>query len=1534
MGEHRPTPGPIRDRDEPAVRARFGRCVILGRLGAGGMGTVFRARHDDHGEVCIKIIAGLHRSRGDLVRRFKREAEAAQRIDHVNVVRAFGVEEMDDRVAIVQEYVPGGDLDDRLAAHGGVLALTDVLWVGRGIARGLAAAHALGLVHRDLKPGNVLLDAQRRPKVADFGLVLQVDGKPLDGRTILTRRGQALGTPMYMAPEQWRSAHDVDQRTDIYALGALLHYLLAGRLPFDKSSIMNLMRAHLRDPPVPLREHVPSAPPALEALIGRLLEKDRDDRPADANEVADAIDAIAVDLGVTDSLQPDETATSVQPRPRGRSERPTVITPDPLPGDRRSPSDPDAPTEIAPGGAPPLPPDDRPEKEGLIGAVLGGKFELHEVIGRGGMGTVFRARHTLLDEEFALKVIRSAYARHPEFRSRLLREAKALLAFSHPAAVTLREFGEHAGTLYMALDYASGRTLRDVLRDEGPFDEERALGVARQVLPCLAAAHEAGIVHRDLKPANLMVEPRDDGDDRVRVLDFGIAKVLDAAAAAVDADEIMTGDGAAIGTPHYMSPEQATGDPVDVRSDVYSIGCVLYELVSGHLPIGGDTEQQLIVRIVMEPPTPLEEVAARPISTAFVRAVMAALAKEPADRPKSAFELLGLLEGRSTAASAGALPTIGPTPAGGDVYRSSRDILGGVFAGKYEVLGVVKTGRSGSLFRVRHVQSRRELSLRVATDASARVRERFLRHATQLQGFVHERTATLRDFGEEGGLLYVVLDRIEGETLRDRVARDGPLSEEAVIDLAEQLLPCLQRAHDAGILHGKIKSTSVIFSTEAADGADRAWLVGFDTDFARSRRSPFVERYGEQFTSTASPEQTDRDASVDSRSDIHSFAAVLHYALTGEPAFHAGTIKDLVLAVRRFKPRPLHETGVGLVSPAVGEVLARALAKDPAVRPQTAQALLEGLEASWWDHQSDADADPATGEARRSERKKTTSARAEPAQTPARADGPTAPRPGRRTTRRTAPVETAPAARGDTAKVVETPGGAASGDEGPNLRLGAAIAGGTMLLVAVFGCLGASLSGWTSDPGGRSPSLAAPPLVFVELAPPAGETVVLTESVLTVRGVVSDPDVGSIHLSGHGSPITCAVDEHGRFEAALILAEPAVEVAVHARRGPGDELTVTIPVIVDAEPPRLARVEVPREWFGGPLVVSGVVADANPARAVLALVVDGRAREPVPIAVATDGRFEASLDVPAGATTLKVRLGADDRAGHTAQPVEHPVALDRTAPMVTVREPSGPIATRGRSFRLIAELSDDGPNDLAVVVRLGTAELVSRLVALSGTRRATLDESLPLPEADGDLLLDLEVTDAAGHATRTSIGVTVDRSPPAASVVDPAGPLRVQSGRSVPVILRVTDPSGVRRVQVGGELLQKRDAEHWIGTVEPLAADDGLPVIVEDLLGNTSSAGVVPVVIDDLGPSVELISPDPSETTTLESVRVRVHVADPGGGEVATVVVGRTALSPAGEGDWVGWLKLAPGANRIVLSATDDAGNVTRHQFEVTRVRD
>jgi serine/threonine protein kinase len=275
----------------------------------------------------------------------------------------------------------------------------------------------------------------------------------------------------------------------------------------------------------------------------------------------------------------------------------------------------------------------------LLGTVVAGKYALVGLLGRGAFGHVYRAWHEVLDREVAVKIIRRSKAQGAAFRERFFLEARAVARLRGANIVTLHDFGEEAdGRLYMVLELVAGTNLRQAVPNGARLEPTRAARLMLPVLRALAHAHAQGVVHRDLKPSNLMLTSDDEGQETVKVLDFGVAKLLDVDVdASVEGSEIdsgsigrVTNHGQVLGTPRYVSPEQAAGADVGPTSDLYSVGVVLYELMAGRAPFQGATPVETARLRILEPAPPLpDDVGASPALAAVVERVLARL---PEDR--------------------------------------------------------------------------------------------------------------------------------------------------------------------------------------------------------------------------------------------------------------------------------------------------------------------------------------------------------------------------------------------------------------------------------------------------------------------------------------------------------------------------------------------------------------------------------------------------------------------------------------------------------------------------------------------------------------------------------------------------------------------------------------------------------------------------------------------------------------------------------------------------------------------------------------
>ena len=314
----------------------------------------------------------------------------------------------------------------------------------------------------------------------------------------------------------------------------------------------------------------------------------------------------------------------------------------------------------------------RPADEEMIGRNVAGKFLVEKFLGGGAMGAVYKAYQKSIEKHVAIKVLHKEFVVEPTFVSRFEREAKAASLLDHINLMRVIDYGrEPDGVCYIAMELLEGRTLFQVLKEDGRLSNERLAGLVRQTLAGLAVAHEMGIIHRDLKPENIVVLEKSDDDGKraevVKVCDFGMAKLVtpDAdkeggQAEAPLSSEKLTSHGVVVGTPDYMSPEQGRGERLDIRSDLYAVGVILYQMLTGRLPFSAETPIATLLRHVIDEPTPPSEIDPD-VHSGLESICLRALAKRREDRFQTAREMRAeirvVMEGRGVA-----MPSALPPP--------------------------------------------------------------------------------------------------------------------------------------------------------------------------------------------------------------------------------------------------------------------------------------------------------------------------------------------------------------------------------------------------------------------------------------------------------------------------------------------------------------------------------------------------------------------------------------------------------------------------------------------------------------------------------------------------------------------------------------------------------------------------------------------------------------------------------------------------------------------------------------------------------
>ncbi|MBM4346132.1 MAG: protein kinase, partial [Deltaproteobacteria bacterium] len=308
----------------------------------------------------------------------------------------------------------------------------------------------------------------------------------------------------------------------------------------------------------------------------------------------------------------------------------------------------------------------------LVGQVVGGRYLVTKLIGEGGFGAVYEAQHQGTGDLVAIKVLRTEQAGSAEMVGRFQQEAAVTASLKQPHTVRVFDFGQTpAGDLYLAMEFLDGHTLTDIATRQAPMGYQRATHIAVQVLKSLAEAHARGLVHRDLKPDNIFVQNVFGEEDFVKVLDFGIAKSLSVSG------QSRTATGVIIGTPPYMSPEQARGSGVDTRTDLYALGCILYELLTGEVPFAAESAMDTLIQRITQPPPRAFGACRAPTPRAVCDVVHTLMATDPAHRYDKAQDVIVALQGAAAQA-----PDPDSTAA---VYGA--DVFAATLSGEVDVVG-------------------------------------------------------------------------------------------------------------------------------------------------------------------------------------------------------------------------------------------------------------------------------------------------------------------------------------------------------------------------------------------------------------------------------------------------------------------------------------------------------------------------------------------------------------------------------------------------------------------------------------------------------------------------------------------------------------------------------------------------------------------------------------------------------------------------------------------------------------------------------
>jgi serine/threonine protein kinase len=708
----------------------FDSYVLLKPLARGGMGQLYLALTGTPGleKLCVVKQVPPEVVAPENARRFRDEAMVALRLSHGNLVSVFDAGLQSDRIFLAMDHVDGRDLHavwNRCAEHRTPFPVDIAVYIIKELCRGLAYAHAfedLKLVHRDVSPGNVLLSFSGEVKLTDFGLATSAL------KLEKTAPGIIYGKISYLAPEQARR-EPLDGRADLYAAGILLWELLTGRQLFpvgrpgagsDDADADSDALHRARDPHAPAPSTLsPRVPPELDRIVMRALAPERQDRYPDGETMrADLAAFLAATSPKTDAarlvefLRPmyaDDIAADRRERLALIAEAKGLLS-GVVSAPTRAATAAGPAVKAAPSSSPssaPRPSDSRPGEDPRIGSTLGGRYYVRRLCGEGAMGRVYEAHHVDIGRRVAIKVLHAGFHTSADLVERFRREARAASKIGHANIVDVTDSGTTPdGAFYFVMEYLDGTNLEELIDGNGPLPVERALLIAAQIARALEAAHAADVIHRDLKPANIMLVNRKGEDDFVKVLDFGISKDLELAAG--DRRVALTRPDVAIGTPVYMAPEQAAGRPANALTDVYAVGGLLYEMLTGCPPCAGTDAIDVLHKKAHEDPVAIGSL--RPdLPPEVDRLVTRALARAPRDRHPSMAALKdGLMAclGVVDRAATGPTPVPGLAPSLTQMVTSSTARVGGrrrLARGAIGfALGLVGVGAAGSYLLTEH----------------------------------------------------------------------------------------------------------------------------------------------------------------------------------------------------------------------------------------------------------------------------------------------------------------------------------------------------------------------------------------------------------------------------------------------------------------------------------------------------------------------------------------------------------------------------------------------------------------------------------------------------------------------------------------------------------------------------------------------------------------------------------------------------------------------------------------------------------------
>ena len=564
------------------------------------------------------------------------------------------------------------------------------------------------------------------------------------------------------------------------------------------------------------------------------------------------------------------------------------------------------------------------------GTRIDDRYEIIDILGSGGMGQVYRARRIRLGDEVAIKVMQTAQTAPPESRARFLRESRACAQLRHPNIVGILDFDFDASNQpFMVMELLSGPSLREEIELESPMAPARVAAILAPVAAALQLAHDRGITHRDLKPANIVVHRYESGERVYKVIDFGLAAMK-----AASDDTRLTDPAFFLGTLAYAAPEQMRGDEVSAATDIYALGVIAYEMLTGARPFDAGNRVTLINQMLTaRPVSPVERRAG--LSETIDRAVMRALDKNPAERWPRVTDFVAALQE--------AVGDAGP----GDATGQGEGLLS-----RYELGGLVGRGRLGSLiYRGTH----RALGVPVAIRVLKRdgqphwdaVRARFLLEA-RTQQVPHPGLLQVRDFGEDDQSVFLVTDFIDGPSLRQALAESGAFPWPRASVLLAQALDAVSALHRHGGFICGVNPDMVRIRVQPK-GAEQivvssAGIRSVQDVLATMREQELRGQEASEHELPYVAPEVMMGGAPDVPADVFTVGVLAYEMVTGRQPFRAASLPELLGQMLQARPEP-PLTLVPDLPVAVSDAILRAIAGAPANRFASADELAQAFRA-------------------------------------------------------------------------------------------------------------------------------------------------------------------------------------------------------------------------------------------------------------------------------------------------------------------------------------------------------------------------------------------------------------------------------------------------------------------------------------------------------------------------------------------------------------------------------------------------------------